>query len=297
MKSGKIGGNKNRYFEGWYLKHQKGEATIALIPAFHIDESGKWSASIQIITDKGSCQIPYSAKTCLVTRKRFGVKIGENIFSDRGILINIATDQITVRGKIHYGPFTALKSDIMGPFRHAPFMECSHGVLSLHHKLRGSLTINGENIDFTGGRGYIETDRGRSFPEAYRWAQCSWGYTEPGCMMVSAARIPFLGRTFTGCIAVVWHQGKEYRLGTYCGAKLKACSKDQLIISQGRYWLEVRLIDGKAYRLSAPDGGKMSRVIHENPSCCLEFKFWKGDTLLLKRYCKNAGFESVGRLN
>lgn len=296
MKNDKLNSKLSGYFEGWYLKHQKGDATIAFIPAFHRDEKGNWSASIQIITENGSYNIPYSASTCRAAKKRFGVKIGENIFSDRGILVNIVTNQITVRGKIHYDSFTTLKSDIMGPFRHIPFIECSHGVLSLYHKLSGSLTVNGEMIDFTGGRGYIEKDKGRSFPEAYRWAQCSWGHIQPGCMMVSAARIPFLGRSFTGCIAVVWHQGREYRLGTYSGAKLRACSKDQLIISQGDYWLEVRLLDGKAYRLAAPKSGAMSRDIMERPSCQLEFKFWKGDTLLLKRYSKNAGFEAVGQL-
>lgn len=287
---------KKEYFEGWYLKHQKGEKTVAFIPAFHIDEAGRWSASIQIITEKGSYQIPYQARTCVVAKKRFGVKIGPNIFSDRGILLNIVSDKISVKGRIHYDSFTSLKSDIMGPFRHVPMMECSHGVLSLYHKLRGSLVINGEKIDFTGGRGYIETDRGRSFPEAYRWAQCSWGYMDPGVMMVSAARIPLLGKTFTGCIAVIWHQGQEYRLATYQGAKVKECSREQLIIRQGQYWLEVRRVDGEVYQLSAPDRGKMSRVIHESPSCGVEFKFWKGNTLLLKRYCKNAGFESVGQL-
>lgn len=69
--------------------------------------------------------------------------------------------------------FTPLRSDIMGPFRFLPGMECSHGVISMGHSLEGKLDLNGKRIDFSGGTGYVETDRGRSFPSAYLWTQCT----------------------------------------------------------------------------------------------------------------------------
>ena len=62
----------------------------------------------------------------------------------------------------------------MGPFRFLPGMECSHGVISMGHALEGTLTLNGAVLDFAGGTGYVETDRGRSFPSAYLWTQCAW---------------------------------------------------------------------------------------------------------------------------
>lgn len=38
------------YFEGWYFKLQTGQGeALALIPAFHIDRSGRRSASLQVI--------------------------------------------------------------------------------------------------------------------------------------------------------------------------------------------------------------------------------------------------------
>ena len=66
-----------------------------------------------------------------------------------------------------------------------PGMECSHGVISMTHALEGALSINGRTLDFTGGTGYIETDRGRSFPHAYLWAQCAWG-SHSGFMLSAA---------------------------------------------------------------------------------------------------------------
>jgi len=31
---------RRSYFEGWYLKHQNAERTVAVIPAFHLDKKG-----------------------------------------------------------------------------------------------------------------------------------------------------------------------------------------------------------------------------------------------------------------
>ena len=44
-------GKRGLYFEGWYLKHQTKEGgALALIPAVHIDRTGRRSASLQIRT-------------------------------------------------------------------------------------------------------------------------------------------------------------------------------------------------------------------------------------------------------
>ncbi len=52
---------------------------------------------------------------------------------------------------------------IMGPFSFMPFMECYRGILSMDHSIKGSLTIDGEEIDFHNGRGYMEKDWGARF--------------------------------------------------------------------------------------------------------------------------------------
>ena len=55
------------YFEGWYLKHQQGNDTIALIPAVHMDGKGDTSASIQVVTQQGAhaFRFPLSAFSAL----------------------------------------------------------------------------------------------------------------------------------------------------------------------------------------------------------------------------------------
>ena len=44
----------------------------------------------------------------------------------------------------------------MGPFSIFPFMECNHGIISLHHKVSGRLSINYKELIIKDGIGYIE---------------------------------------------------------------------------------------------------------------------------------------------
>ena len=78
----------------------------------------------------------------------------------------------------------------MGPFKYFP-MECRHGIISMRHTLEGRLKLNGKEIDFTNGLGYIEKDSGRSFPSSYVWVQAN-DFDEPCSIMASVADIPFL---------------------------------------------------------------------------------------------------------
>lgn len=53
-------GQQGPYFEGWYLKYQTTNGKgLALIPAFHIDDSGRRSVSLQVIADCGAWWLEY----------------------------------------------------------------------------------------------------------------------------------------------------------------------------------------------------------------------------------------------
>ena len=181
---------KKSYFEGWYLKHQKKNVSVAFIPAFHVDADGKRTASIQVITDRESHNFPFHEKDFKVSKKKFCVKIGNNLFSKRGIRVELEKEGFHVSGALYYSSFAELKTDIMGPFHLIPFMQCSHGVLSMIHQLRGTLIINGKSYDFSGGTGYVEKDFGSSFPAYYTWTQCSdWTGKQDCSLMASVADI------------------------------------------------------------------------------------------------------------
>lgn len=280
------------YFEGWYLKHQnrRGQA-LALIPAFHIDSAGRRSASLQVISNHGAWWLEYPDAQFRAGQKQFQVQIGPSRFSCRGIDLHIEREGLSLHGALRYGPFTALRSDIMGPFWLLAGMQCSHGVLSMGHSLQGTLYLNGEAVDFFNGLGYIETDRGRSFPSAYLWTQCVWDGPEQGSLMLAAATVPLPVGSFTGCICSVFYQGREYRLATYRGAKLEAWSPSGAAIRQGRYRLEAELLAAQGQALHAPVDGRMERTIHESLCAQMRYSFWRGKDLLFQHTDRSASFE------
>ncbi len=72
------------YFEGWYLKQQCGPHSLALIPAYHIDEYGNPSASIQIITPDGSDFAAFDSDSFAAQRTAFGFESGKMFFQSTG---------------------------------------------------------------------------------------------------------------------------------------------------------------------------------------------------------------------
>lgn len=274
-------GKKYPYFEGWYLKHQNQGRTIAFIPALHADKKGGWSASIQVVTEDGAWYFTYPTELCKINRQKFCVRIGENVFSEKGIRIKIESKEISVEGRIRYGKFQRIKGDIMGFFRWVPFLQCRHGIISMAHDLTGSFRICGSNtkeeiISFTGGRGYIETDWGSSFPSSYIWSQCGFGMEEKNSIMVSAADVPVFGFHLPGCICAIHYKGREFRLGTYYGARIKEYGPGTVTITQGIMTVKVTRLSDHSFALHAPQSGRMQRMIKESPSCLVRYQFWMG---------------------
>lgn len=263
---------KRNYFKGWYFKCSGENQTIAFIPSFHCRGDNIY---LQIITDENVFCLPFSRLK--YRESPLSVKVGNSIFSEKGIKLDIKTDKLRAQGALRFGELTPIRYDIMGPFGLVPFMQCRHSVYSMSHSVNGKLTLNGKQYVFHNGTGYTEGDCGTSFPKRYVWTQCHFAN---GSLMLSAADIPLFGVCFTGIIGVVMLNGKEFRLATYLGAKLKHIGNNTITVSQGGYELTARLIKKNAHPLSAPINGEMCRTIRESASCTAYYRFsYKGITI------------------
>lgn len=286
---------KKEYFEGWYFKNQFEDNIISFIPGINIKANGEKYSFIQIITKDKSYNINYDFNDFSISDDKLTIKIKDNIFSTRGIILNIKNKDIHIKGRLIYNDITPLKSDIMGPFKYFSFMECYHGVLSLNHVVNGTLTINNRDIEFKDGKGYIEKDFGKSFPETYLWIQSNDFTIENTSIMVSIADIPFLGYKFKGCIAIVYYKGKEYRFATYNGVKIISYNEKSLIIKKGRYKLVVDIDSSSGQNLLAPNLGEMKRTIYENINCYAKYKFYENDKLIFNLVSNTTSFEYVDK--
>lgn len=308
-------GNNKRtsYFEGWYIKQQNEEDTIAIIPSFHIDKYGRKSANLQVITKDGAYSCTYSGKSFYASEKKFFVKIGKNVFTESGARLNIHSNKLTITGRLFFTKkspammkphvvsdgmvlpketvFHPLHYPIMGCFNYVPGLPCKHEVVSMLHGVYGTILVNGKRYDIRNGLGYIEKDRGHSFPSAYLWTQCSFSKPSLGSIMASVAELPFLTSNFVGCICAISYQGKEYRMATYLGAKLVSYSKRGFILSQGKNLLEVRASNQQPKVLKAPVFGAMKRRIKESVACKVRYRFYENGALLFEIKSNQAGYE------
>ena len=217
------------YFQGWYFKCCNGDQTVAFIPAYHRSHRST-SASLQIIADDSAYNIPFQRLE--YTEKPLSVKAGDCVFSEKGITLHLQNSRCRMEGSLRFRSLSPIAYDIMGPFVLVLFMQCRHGVYSMSHRIDGQIILNDQLFDFHNGVGYIESDRGYSFPKQYIWTQCCF---ENGSLMLSVADIPMPGFRFTGIIGVVLLNGREYRITTYLGAGVKRIGKHSVTVGQGKY--------------------------------------------------------------
>ncbi len=273
------------YFQGWYFKCCNGDKTVAFIPAYHRSQS-KTSASLQVITDDSAYTIPFQKLE--YTEKPLSVKIGDCVFSEKGISLHLQGGGYRLEGRLCFRSLSPIRYDVMGPFALVPFMQCRHGVYSMSHRIDGQITLNGQPFDFRNGVGYIEGDRGYSFPEQYVWTQCCF---EKGSLMLSVADIPMLGSHFTGIIGVILLNGKEYRIATYLGATVKRIGENAVAVKQGGYEFAAELLQKNAHPLFAPANGEMSRTIHESAACKAHYRLSHKGEVLCDLVSDKASFE------
>ena len=243
------------------------------------------------------------------SKKEFNVSIADNHFSSEGLELNIKKDNQDIRGKLKFGKLVAWPVKLFSPgamnwYRFVPFMECFHGVLGFDHALDGKLTINGKEIDFTGGRGYIEKDYGRSFPSYYLWGQSNHFEEENISLMVSFAKIPWFGSYFDGFIIGFMLKDKLYKFATYTGAKitkLRLLDKKIIIhVKDKRYKLEIEAEKSQGVHLPSPVEGSMTGRILESIDAKIHVKLSKirkgKMEILFEGMGRNAGLDIGGKV-
>lgn len=249
--------------------------------------------------------IRFPSKEFVYSEKELDVSIGKNRFTKNNIEIHLGDSTYPVEGYLEFSdiidfPKKFMSPGIMGPFSFVPFMECYHGVVNIHHRIEGKLTINNREVDFTDGYGYIEKDWGKSFPKWWVWMQCNHFKEKDVSLMFSVAKIPWLNHYFTGFLSFLKIDDKIYLFATYSGAKIKKLEyKDgviDILIEDKKYSLWISGHYKKNGVLKAPKNGMMEREISESISSNVKVVLKnKTGKLIYEGFGKNAGLEVVGK--
>ena len=300
-------GKNKRYFEGWYFKVVNVCETkaFAFIPGIAMDANGVQQAFVQVLDGKKRTAEYHKFNACEFHPKvgKFEIEIENNFFSADKICLDLTTAQ----GELHFThqipwPSPWYSPGIMGPFSFVPFMECYHGILSMNHSIEGQLCIQGETIDFTDGRGYMEKDWGHSFPSAYFWMQTNHFSHPDISLKASVANIPWLGSSFVGCIAGVCLYDRLIQFTTYNGTKLRKSFADktkvELVMENKNHRLEILAHRETPTQLASPISGFMDGRIEESMTSDIEVLLFdkNTNTTLLHDIGRNAGLEVAGKI-
>ena len=250
---------RNRFF-GKYYKFISDDCFCFAVIKSHANEGDM----LQVITP---------SKASFITDP-FSMKIEGNV-----ITFGINQEDVSIKGTITLGELHPLKKKVMGPFTYLP-MECRHEIYSMHHTLKGNLLIDGKEISFNNGIGYIEGDSGTNFPKRYVWYN---SVTKEATATFALASIPLFGFIhFTGILCFIKTKEKEYYLSTYNGAKLRKISEKEIIISKGKYSFVLKMNNKEGHLLKAPIKGNMDRYIKENLNIATSYKLLFKDQVLFE---------------
>ena len=303
-------GRTRRYFEGWYYKIVSPEEDLALafIPGIAMSDDGERHAFVQIM-DGTHCRADYhryEASEFRPAEGRFALEVGNNFFSADKMRLDLPG----ISGEIHFRnavpwPKMLGAPGIMGWYSFVPFMECNHGVVSMHHELEGYLNLPASiapsrKVDFTGGKGYLEKDWGRSFPRAYVWMQTNhFDHTGQASLMASVAHIPWLSSHFVGFISGLWLEGRLFKFATYTGAKKHLeIGQDTatLIFKSPRLELRILARHGPGSALVFPISGEMTGKINESLQATIEVELLENGQRIFADTGRHAGLELAGEV-
>lgn len=225
----------------------------------------------------------------------FQITIDKSIFTENYIHIELQDEVTHIQGELEFEHLRPIKGNILNPnimgfFSYIPRMECNHGIISMHHLLKGNVRFETNNnrkvIDFDKGIGYIEKDWGTSFPKEYMWVQTNHFKQEDISLFFTMAEIPFLRTKFRGFICNLVIQDQEYSFATYNKAKLQVRRFSEhdfdVLVSRGNLKLRIKGKLINSQELASPSAGYMTKTIKEGLAgkIKLQLKNNQGEILL-----------------
>lgn len=305
--------DKKKYFEGWYYKQVTADqkTSLSFIPAVSLNPEDPHSFVQYILVQRDDEELtqtrtgylPYPVSSFSYSTDPFSVTIASSVFTEKSVSVELEDEGQHIKGELALGDShpiqrSVLHPNIMGVFAYIPHMQCYHGVISMKHSLEGTVRVNDQEIDFTGGRGYIEKDWGSSFPKHYIWLQSNHFEEPTASLFFSIAHIPFYFTEFEGFICNFVLKDREHRFATYNGSRCRiqeiSNQAVHLLLENKRARLDIRAEVFDGGRLIAPVEGKMKKAIKESISGILSVDF--EDKVTGEKYRdtgENAGVEIV----
>ena len=298
-------GRTRNYFEGWYFKIVVPAQNLAyaFIPGISYAADGSGHSFLQVLDGVAatSAYHRYATEDFRPARDRFALDLGPHHFTTDRLRIDLPNLKLDLEfDNVKPWPKRFLAPGVMGWYGFVPRMQCYHGLVSLHHELRGTITVGGKTFNAAGGVGYTEKDWGSGFPEAWVWCQSNHltNTERPASLMASVAKIPWLGASFIGFLATFLFEGEFHYFTTWAGAQVNCTFAEQgtgrvhLCFIKGDHRLEITGAPAPGGMLASPvTGAAMTGKINESLRAVLGVRFYHRGRLVYEGEAGWAGLE------
>ena len=272
-------GKRNHFFEGWYFKvvEAKRQRAFAFIPGLFLGKKSEESHSfIQLLhgADSFYKYKRFPTKDFNSLKNKFSVTIEKNHFSLDCIKLDIDDPNFNIKGTLNFKnvlkwPDTLLNPGSMGFYNFIPSLQCYSQVCVMDMDLEGSLSINGEIIDFNNGKGYIEKNWGKAFPYSWIWIQSNNFNHKKTSLSCSLAHIPLSIFSFRGFLIGLYVNGVFHSFTTINRSQIQIHQKDSDIdiqVENRHYVLKIQTqtLSKNFMLLNGPRDGKMVPLVQEN---------------------------------
>ncbi|WP_116105907.1 tocopherol cyclase family protein [Lewinella sp. IMCC34191] len=269
-------GRRRAYFEGWYFKIVIPDEyfAYAFIPGISYDATGCGHSFLQVLDGARACSTyhEYTIHDFRPAADRFSLQVGPHHFATDHLCIDLPDLNIDLQfNELTPWRRRPLAPGVMGWYGFIPGMQCYHGLISLHHGLKGTITSAGQTINPAGGIGYTEKDWGRGFPDAWIWGQSNHlsGTETPASLMFSVASIPWLSNSFRGFLCTFLLEGRVYLFTTWNRSKVtvdldRHAEQVTVTFTRRRYRLTITGYPAPGGDLASPIGGAMTGKINES---------------------------------
>lgn len=273
------GAHKNKnYFEGWYYKlvDRYNNNKLAIIPGISYGNSNdEHHAFIQVLNghDVIYDYIEFDSQDFKFNNNKFKISIKSNIFTLNNIDLNLEYNNKRINGHLIFKntvkwPSNVFSPGSMGFYNYLKFMECYSQVCIVNGSILGCLNIDNKNIDFTGGKVYIEKNWGKSFPKSWLWIQSNNFKDRSVSVTCSLGEVPIPGKIFQGFLIGVTVNNKFISFTTINRSKLtlKSLGDDVTLTVQNknlRLTLKTFTNKNNFVLCKGPKNGTMSPAVKE----------------------------------
>jgi len=291
------GKKKQDYFEGWYTRILDLDNNINIAVIFAVTlNSDDPHAFIQVYDGVALTNTYFRYDIGLFKVVGDKIEIGSNSISPNHLTcINDSIKlEVTFSKQVQVQKYLGFQSAMT--FLSKFPLQCFQEVIFMDGDFEGKCVIKDQSTDIKGSL-YMEKTFGDRFPKSWIWIQGNQFPIDVN-ISISFGLIPIMKRTINGFFAIVQHNQKEYRFGTYNFSKFKILENIdnglKLKIYNRKYTLYVDLNVQDPVTLVGPsDDGNMNLEVYESINSVATIRLFRKKVLLFESSGSYIGAENM----